>query len=91
VLKKVAHVIAAGSLVFAAQAVTADDTQFDIGGGRYQGVAALPLVAAPSATMAGGEAGMPTAGPARLESTHAGAAATQSAPAPYNVPGGYFN
>jgi hypothetical protein len=86
VLKKLAHVVAAGSLVFAAQAVTADDTQFDIGGGRYQGVAALPFTSVPST---GVEA--PMAAPQRLESTHAGAVATQSAPAPYNMPGGYFN
>lgn len=85
-LKKFAYVVAAGSLVFAAQAVTADDTQYDIGGGRYQGVTALPFTSVLSTGM---EA--PMAAPARLESTHAGAVATQSAPAPYNVPGGYFN
>jgi hypothetical protein len=86
VLKKFAYVVVAGSLVFAAQSVSADDTQFDIGGGRYQGVAALPFTSVPSTGM---EA--PMAAPQRLESTHAGAVATQSAPAPYNVPGGYFN
>lgn len=84
-LKKLAHVVAAGSLVFAAQSVSADDTQFDIGGGRYQGVTALPFTRVLSA-----QAPM-AAAPERLESTHAGAVATHSAPAPYNVPGGYFN
>ena len=84
-LKKVAYVVVAGSLVFAAQAVTADDTQFDVGGGRYQGVAALPFTSVPST---GVEAPM-AAAPQRLESTHAGV--THSAPAPYNMPGGYFN
>jgi hypothetical protein len=31
------------------------------------------------------------AAPRLLESTHAGSMSTQGAPAPYNVPGGYFN
>jgi hypothetical protein len=89
VLKKIAYIVAAGSLVFAAQAATADDTQFDIGGGRYLGVAALPFHATGAAT--GSQAMAPAAADQRLESTHAGARVTQGAPAPYNVPGGYFN
>jgi hypothetical protein len=84
VLKKVVYSIAAGSLMFAAHAVSADDTQFEIGNGRYQGVSALPFVTS-------GAAQAPMADPRRLESTHAGAVATPSVPAPYNTPGGYFN
>lgn len=86
-LKKIALVVVAGSLVLAAQAASADDTQFDIGGGRYQGVAALPFV-----TILSGAVATPmAAAPQRLESTHAGTVAGSSVPAPYNVPGGYFN
>jgi len=84
VLKKVAYSIVAGSLLFAAQAVSADDTQFEIGNGRYEGVTALPFVTS-------GSAQAPMAAPSRLESTHAGTVVTQSAPAPYNAAGGYFN
>jgi hypothetical protein len=91
VLKKIAYVLVAGSLVFAAQAASADDTQFDVGGGRYLGVAALPFQPAPSGAMAGGEGMTPTAASQRLDWTHAGAVVTEHAPAPYNVPGGYFN
>jgi hypothetical protein len=80
VLKKIAYIVVAGGLVFAAQAASADDTQFDIGTGRYLGVAALPFHATGAA--AGREAAAPGQ---RLESTHAGAVA------PYNVPSGYFN
>jgi hypothetical protein len=83
-LKKLAYVFVAASLVFAAQGASADDTQFEIGGGRYQGVSAIPFV-----TIGAVEA--PMAAPRRLESTHAGSMNTQDAPAPYNVPGGYFN
>jgi hypothetical protein len=87
VLKKIAYIVVAGGLVLAAQAAAADDTQFDVGGGRYQGVAALPFTSVPPT---GVEAPM-AAAPQRLESTHAGPAVTEHAPAPYNVPGGYFN
>jgi hypothetical protein len=82
-LKKLAYAVVAGSLVFAAQGASADDTQFEVGNGRYQGVTALPFVTS-------GAAGTPMAAPRGLENTHAGMI-TQSAPAPYNVPGGYFN
>lgn len=90
-LKKIAYIVVAGGLVFAAQAASADDTQFDVGGGRYQGVAALPFQPAPSGAMASSEGMTPTAAPQRLDSTHAGAVGTEHAPAPYNVPSGYFN
>ena len=92
-LKKTAYAILAGSLVIGAPFASADDTQFDIGGGRYQGVAALPFgVVPPSNTMAAGELVTPSA-PRRLESTRADVTTGWeiSAPAPYNVPGGYFN
>jgi hypothetical protein len=89
VLKKFAFVVVAGSLAFAAQTASADDTQFNIGNGRYLGVAALPFHATGAAT--GSQAMAPTATEQRLESTHAGARVTQDAPAPYDVPGGYFN
>jgi hypothetical protein len=88
VLKKIAYIVVAGGLVLAAQAASADDTQFDIGGGRYLGVAALPFHATGAA---GREAMASTAAEQRLESTHAGARVTDQSPAPYNVPGGYFN
>jgi hypothetical protein len=84
VLKKLAYVVVAGSLVFAAQGASADDTQFDVGNGRYQGVTAIPFVTS-------GAAETPMAAPRRLETTHAGSMNTRDAPAPYNVPGGYFN
>jgi hypothetical protein len=91
VLKKVFYGIVAVSLVFAAQAASADDTQFEVGGGRYQGVSALPFPANPSHSMADRETVTPRAAPQSLERTHAGAVVMQSAPAPYNEPGGYFN
>ena len=85
-LKKIAYIVVAGGLVFAAQAASADDTQFDAGGGRYQGVAALPFKPAPSGALASSEGMTPTAAaPQGLDRTHAGAVA------PYNVPSGYFN
>lgn len=85
--KKVAVALVAGGLVLGAQAASADDTQFDIGGGRYLGVAALPF------HMTGSDWNRTSEAPAsdRLERTHAGVMAVNPAPAPYNVPGGYFN
>jgi hypothetical protein len=92
VLKNVAFVIVAGSLAFAAQAVLADDTQFDIGGGKYQGVSALPFPAAPSGAMAGRDVVTPAAaqGLDRTQTTSP-ATKTSTPTAPYNVEGGYFN
>jgi hypothetical protein len=83
VLKKVVFAVVAGSLAIGTQIASADDTQFDAGGGRYQGVAALPFVS-PAAMRGDGAAVTPT----RLEDTHASAT---RAPAPYNMSEGYFN
>ena len=92
-LKKVAFAVLAGSLVFAAQAAVAEDTQFDIGGGRYLGASALPFHPTGSDQTSGAttwtSGDMPAAAPQALERTHAGVVSAQ--PAPYNVPGGYFN
>jgi hypothetical protein len=86
--RKVALAVVAGSLVFAAQAASADDTQFDIGGGRYAGAAALPFHGTGSDF---GHVGtMASAAQDRLDRTHAGVM-TQSAPAPYQMQDGYFN
>jgi hypothetical protein len=82
VLKKLVLAVAAGSLAIGAQLASADDTQFDFGGGRYHGVAALPFEGTPR------EIRSEAVTPARLESTHAG---VTHAPAPYNMAGGYFN
>lgn len=84
-IKKVAFAVLTASLVFAAQAASADDTQFDIGGGRYLGASALPFHATGSDWNRMTTA--PTPMPERLERTQAGA----DLPAPYNMPGGYFN
>ena len=85
--KKVAVALVAGSLMLGAQAASADDTQFDIGGGHYLGVAALPF------HMTGSSWNRTAEAPAsdRLERTHASVMVAEPAPAPYNVPGGYFN
>lgn len=84
--KKVAVALVAGGLALGAQAASADDTQFDVGGGRYLGVAALPFHATGSDWKRGA-----AAAPEGLERTHAGAMSAEHAPAPYDVPGGYFN
>ena len=85
--KKIAVALVAGGLVLGAQVASADDTQFDVGGGRYLGVTALPF------HMTGSDWNRTAAAPApeRLERTHAGVMSADHAPAPYNVPGGYFN
>ena len=85
--KKVAVALVAGGLVLGAQAASADDTQFDVGGGRYLGVAALPF----HVTGSDWNPSAAAAAPERLERTHASVMSADGAPAPYNVPGGYFN
>lgn len=84
-LKKVVYAVVAGSFAIGTQIASADDTQFDFGGGRYHGVAALPFEGTPREIR--GESMTPT----RLESTHASGMRAEVAPAPYNVSGGYFN
>ena len=83
-LKKVVYGIVAGSLVFAAQVASAEDTQFWTGE-KYQGVSALPFSTSPSGAEALRGAVMPEMAP------QASARVTVTLPAPYDTPGGYFN
>jgi hypothetical protein len=86
-LKKVAFALVAGSLVFAAQVASADDTQFWVGD-RYQGVAALPFTTVEDLT--GPEA--PMAAPkAERVTPRQGDTQIAIVPAPYDMEGGYFN
>ena len=87
--RKVAFAVLAGSLALAAQVASADDTQFDVGGGRYLGVAALPFHMTGMSWNSTAEAA-PAATPGRVEQTHARGTQDNS-PAPYNVQGGYFD
>ena len=68
--KKVAFAVLAGSLVLGSQIASADDTQFDVGGGRYLGAAALPFHMTGQSWNTTADAA-PAAAPQRLESTHA--------------------
>lgn len=86
--KKVAFAVLAGSLALASQVASADDTQFDVGEGRYLGATALPFHVTGSDWMRGAAA---APAPQRLERTHAGVVSADNSPAPYDVPGGYFN
>ena len=83
-LKKVVYGIVAGSLVFAAQAASANDAQFWTGE-RYQGVSALPFSTFPSGAEALRAAVTPKAAP------QTSGTLTASFPAPYDRDGGYFN
>ena len=89
-LKKIVYSIVAGGFVLAAQAASADSTQF-LNGDRYQGVADNPFAAVQSGAEAGRAVVTPAAAPQTLDNTHAGSKGVESVPAPYNTPGGYFN